>query len=58
MRVSIEDLGDGSTSMSIESVFPDADAMERVLAMGAEEGMTTAMAQIDAILAGDAVSRA
>ncbi|MEW6225857.1 MAG: SRPBCC domain-containing protein [Chloroflexota bacterium] len=53
MRVSIEDLGDGRTGMSIESVFPDAEAMERVLAMGAEEGMTLAIGQIDAILAGD-----
>ena len=57
MRVSIEDLGEGRTGMSIESVFPDAEAMERVLAMGAEEGMTLAMGQIDAILAGDTVGR-
>lgn len=57
MRVSIEDLGGGRTRMSIESVFPDTEAMERILAMGAEEGMTTAMGQIDAILAGDTVVR-
>ena len=54
-RVAIEDLGGGRTRMSIESVFPSADAMEQVLAMGAEEGLTQAVAQIDAILAEDAV---
>jgi uncharacterized protein YndB with AHSA1/START domain len=56
-RVTIEDIGDGRSRMSIESTFPDADAMEQVLAMGAEEGMTEAMGQIDAILAADAVSQ-
>lgn len=49
-RVRIEDLGNGRTRMTIESHFPDADAMERVLAMGAEEGLTQAVSQIDAIL--------
>jgi hypothetical protein len=39
--------------MSIESTFPDARAMEQILAMGAEEGMTQAVGQIDAILADD-----
>ena len=43
--------------MSIESVFPDAAAMEQVLAMGMEEGLTEAVGQIDAILAEDAVAR-
>ena len=39
--------------MSIESVFPDAAAMEQVLAMGMEQGLTEAVGQIDAILAGE-----
>jgi uncharacterized protein YndB with AHSA1/START domain len=52
-RVAIEDIGSGRTRMSIESTFPDAAAMEQILAMGAEEGMTQAMGQIDAILADD-----
>jgi uncharacterized protein YndB with AHSA1/START domain len=55
-RVTMEDIGDGRTRMSIESVFPDAEAMERVLAMGAEEGLTQAVGQIDAILAKDRAS--
>jgi uncharacterized protein YndB with AHSA1/START domain len=51
-RVTIADIGAGRTRMSIESTFPDAEAMERVLAMGAEEGMRQAVGQIDAILDG------
>jgi uncharacterized protein YndB with AHSA1/START domain len=56
-RVTIEEIGDGRTRMSIESVFPNAEAMEQVLAMGMEEGMKQAMGQIDAILAESAVVR-
>ncbi len=54
-RVRIDDIGDGRTRMSIESVFPNAKAMEQVLAMGMEEGLKQAMGQIDAILAEDLV---
>ncbi len=54
-RVRIEDVGHGRTRMSIASVFPSAEAMEQVLAMGMEEGLTQAVGQIDAILAEDAV---
>jgi uncharacterized protein YndB with AHSA1/START domain len=50
MRVTIQDIGGGRTRMSIESEFPTAEAMEQVLAMGQEEGMTQAVGQIDAIL--------
>ncbi len=51
MEVTIESVGGGRTRMSIESRFPSAEAMEQVLAMGQEEGMTQAVGQIDAILA-------
>ena len=51
-------IGDGRTRMAIESLFPSAEAMEQVLAMGMEEGMTQAVGQIDAILAEDAVRSA
>jgi uncharacterized protein YndB with AHSA1/START domain len=50
-RVTIEPIAAGRTRMSIESVFPSAEAMEQVLAMGMEEGLTQAVGQIDAILA-------
>src|SRR5215207_8167251 len=54
-RVTIEEVAAGRTRMSIESIFPSAEAMEQVLAMGMEQGLTQAVGQIDAILAGDAV---
>jgi uncharacterized protein YndB with AHSA1/START domain len=55
-RVTIEPIGDGRTRMSIESSFPSREAMEQVLAMGMEEGLTQAVGQIDAILAEDKVA--
>jgi uncharacterized protein YndB with AHSA1/START domain len=51
MRVLIEPIDERRTRMSLESIFPSAEAMEQVLAMGAEEGMKQALGQIDAILA-------
>jgi uncharacterized protein YndB with AHSA1/START domain len=56
-RVQIEQVGHGRTRMSIENVFPSAEAMEQVLGMGMEEGMTEAVGQIDAILAADASAK-
>ena len=53
--VSIEQIDGGRTRMSINSIFPNAEAMEQVLAMGMEEGLKQAVGQIDAILAEDAV---
>ena len=46
----------GRTRMSIASIFASTAAMEQVLAMGMEEGLTEAVGQIDAILAEDAVA--
>ena len=53
MRVRIEEIGDGRSRMSIESLFPSTEAMEQLLAMGQEEGLKQAVGQIDAILAED-----
>ena len=53
-RVTIEAIDGGRARMSIETFFPDAEAMEQVVAMGMEEGLTEAVGQIDAILAEDA----
>ncbi len=50
--VTIESIDAGRTRMSIESRFPSTGAMEQLLAMGMEEGLTGAVGQIDAILAG------
>jgi uncharacterized protein YndB with AHSA1/START domain len=55
-RVRMEEVSQGRTRMSIESVFPTAEALEQVLAMGMEEGLTQAVGQIDAILAEDALT--
>ena len=49
-RVRIEGLAHGRTRMSIESVFPSVEAMEQLVGMGMEEGLTQAVGQIDAIL--------
>ena len=51
VRMTIEPIGAGRTRMSIESWNPSTEAMEQVLAMGMEEGLTQAVGQIDAILA-------
>ncbi len=55
-RVTIEAIDGGRTRISIESIFSSNEAMEQLLAMGMEEGMTQAVGQIDAILAEDAVA--
>lgn len=43
---------DGRTKMTIESRFSSREQMEQTLEMGAEEGMTEALGQVDALLAG------
>lgn len=42
---------DGRTVMTITTTFESTEQMEKMLAMGMEEGMGLAMGQIDAILA-------
>jgi len=54
IRVTIEDAGAGRTRMSIVSIFPSTEAMEQVLGLGMEEGLTLAVGQIDEILAENA----
>ena len=53
VRVMITEGGGGQTRMSIESIFPDAAAMDQILAMGMEQGLMEAVGQIDSILAED-----
>ncbi len=40
----------GGTRMRVETRFPSADAMEKIISMGMEEGMSAAMGQMDALL--------
>jgi uncharacterized protein YndB with AHSA1/START domain len=51
IRVDIEAVAQGRTRMSIETVFPNTEAMEQNLAMGLEQGLRDGVGQIDAILA-------
>jgi uncharacterized protein YndB with AHSA1/START domain len=51
MTVTIAEVG-GTTTMSIESRFPDREALERAIEMRMEQGMTEALGQIDGLLAG------
>jgi uncharacterized protein YndB with AHSA1/START domain len=55
-RVTIEAIGSGRTRMSIESTFPSIEAMEQLIAMGMEQGLSEAVGQIDAILAENTVA--
>jgi uncharacterized protein YndB with AHSA1/START domain len=48
--VTIAEAGEGRTRMSIESRFASQEAMEQLIAMGMEQGLTQAVGQIDAIL--------
>ena len=44
---------DAGTQMVLTSTFPSLEAMEEILAMGAEEGMKLALGQIDGLLTED-----
>jgi uncharacterized protein YndB with AHSA1/START domain len=50
-RVTIGDHPDGGTRMTVETSFTSLEAMERLLAMGLEEGLTAALGQMDALVA-------
>ena len=49
IQVRIDEHGD-RTRMSIETTFASTEAMDQLLSMGMEEGMTLAMGQIDELL--------
>lgn len=49
-RVEISEKPDGGVRMTIETRFPSLDAMEQMLEMGMEEGITLAVGQIDDLL--------
>jgi uncharacterized protein YndB with AHSA1/START domain len=51
LRVRLADRSGGGTRMTIETTFPSREAMEQILAMGMEEGMTEALGQIEGVLA-------
>ena len=51
-RVTISDVGGGVTRMVLATCFPSAEAMDRLLAMGMQDGLTAAVGQTDDLLAG------
>lgn len=51
MRVDVAARPGGGSTMRICSTYPSTEAMEQLIAMGMEEGMSEALGQIEAILA-------
>jgi uncharacterized protein YndB with AHSA1/START domain len=56
--VAIVAIGEGRSRMTLDSRFPSLEAMEQLMAMGMEQGLTEAMGQIDAILGEEVVRSA
>ena len=56
VRVTLSEQPDGGTRMTTETTFPSPEAMEQLVSMGMEEGMTAAAAQIDDLLKADATA--
>ena len=52
MTVTLSPRVDGGTRVQIVSRFSSRDAMEQLMSMGMDEGLNSAMSQMDAILAG------
>ena len=50
IRVTLSEQRAGNTRMEVVTTFPSLEAMKQILSMGMEEGMTSAMSQIDGIL--------
>jgi uncharacterized protein YndB with AHSA1/START domain len=50
IRVRVDARPGGGTRMTIEASFPSSDAMDRLIVMGFEEGLTSALGQIDGVL--------
>lgn len=57
VRVSVLGQADGGTRLTVETTFPSPEAMDQMVAMGMEEGITAAMAQMDDLLHADATRR-
>jgi len=57
IRVALNEQPDGGTQMTIETAFPSPEAMEQLISMGHEEGITLAIGQIDELLREEVDSR-
>jgi uncharacterized protein YndB with AHSA1/START domain len=50
VRVMLSEVSEAVTDMTIATTFPSREAMDQLLAMGMEEGIGSALGQIDALL--------
>ena len=50
-RVTLSERPQGGTQMTVAATFPSKEAMEQLISMGMEQGITEAMGQMDALLA-------
>jgi len=50
VRVTLAESGESGTDMEIVWRFPSAEAMEQIIAMGFEDGLTGSVGQIDGLL--------
>jgi uncharacterized protein YndB with AHSA1/START domain len=50
IRVTLHDRAAGGTTMAIETTFPSLETMQQMVEMGMDEGMSSAMGQMDALL--------
>jgi hypothetical protein len=50
LRVRLADRDGGGTQMTIETTFPSDEAMDLLLGMGFDQGLATAVGQIDGVL--------
>jgi len=57
IRVTLDEQPAGGTRMAIETTFPSKEAMDQMISMGMEEGMTLAVGQIDKLLQNEATPR-
>jgi uncharacterized protein YndB with AHSA1/START domain len=51
MEMTLAERPGGGTAMTIETTFPSAEAMQQLVEMGMEEGMSQALSQIPPLLA-------
>jgi uncharacterized protein YndB with AHSA1/START domain len=57
IRVTLSEQPGSGSRMTIETTFPSRETMDQMVEMGMEEGMTSAVAQIDALVGADVTPR-
>ena len=50
IQVTLDEQSSGRTRMDVETTFPSTEAMDQMLSMGMDEGMTAAMGQMDELI--------